>query len=108
MQNFKCVTPDINTAITKLTQMQTKLQEAEALAQEVWTGINDPCNWSGEAQQVGNVFLDLTLQYHGMISDAENGPLVMARKAFDDYLTRDGVFYNEWNEYLELVKIIGM
>lgn len=108
MQDFKCVTPDISTIIGKIDEMQGKLQDAENLAKEVMNGINDPNNWYGEAQQVGAVFLDLTLQYHCMISDAENGPLVMAKKAFEDYLNRDAVFYDEWSEYQKLLQISNM
>lgn len=108
MQDFKCVTANISTVIEKFNEMQEKLLAAETLAKEVKEGINDPNNWQGESQQVGDVFLNLTLQYHGMISDAENGPLVMASKAFDDYLSRDTVFYNEWDEYQKLLQVPSM
>lgn len=105
MADFKCVTDTINTLKTTLDEIQTIMEDTYGKARTVQAHLNDTKNWAGEAQLVGAAFLDIVVQYHGMFVPEEDGPLVQASQALQDYLDRDAVFYENWSDYQDLEDI---
>ncbi len=102
MQDFKCVTGDIKEIKKVLDEIQTLLDETYKNAALVQAALENPDNWSGEAQLVGVAFMDIVTQYHHMLSGDGEGPVKEASDGLQNYLDSDDVFYDEWNEYQEV------
>lgn len=104
MADFKCVTDSISTMKTTLDEIQTTLEDTYATARAVQANLSDMSNWMGASQLVGAAFLDLVVQYHAKFAQ-EEGPIVQASTTFQNYLDKDDIFYDIWDEYQELEKI---
>lgn len=105
MADFKCVTDTISSIKTTLDEIQTILEDTYAKASNVQVQLTDTKNWAGEAQLVGVAFLDIVVQYHQMFAPGEDGPVAQASQALQNYLDRDAVFYENWDEYQDLEDI---
>lgn len=104
MADFKCVTDTISNLKMTLDEVQTIIEDTYGKAREVQGELTNVNNWSGEAQLVGAAFLDIVLQYHQMFA-LEDGPVPQASKALQNYLDRDEVFYENWDDYQDLSSI---
>lgn len=105
MADFKCVTDTISNLKMTMDEVQTILEDTYGKAREVQRELTNANNWSGEAQLVGAAFLDIVLQYHQMFATEEGGPVAQASKALQNYLDRDEVFYENWDDYQDLSSI---
>ncbi len=105
MSEFKGTADAISAIKKTLDIIQTTLEDTLTRAEEVQRSLNDETVWAGEAQLVGAAFLDLVVQYHGKLAPAEEGPVSQASKSLQEYLDADDIFYENWQDYVDLMGI---
>ena len=105
MSDFKGSADTISSIKETLDLIQTTLEDTLTQAETVETTLNDEMIWAGEAQLVGAAFLDLVVQYHEKLAPAEDGPVSQASKHLQQYLDTDEVFYENWQDHVNLEEI---
>lgn len=105
MQEFKCVTETISSIIPKLDEVQTILDNTYSNMFMLQTVLFNDENWKGESRLVGEAFMDLVTQYHALLAGGGEGPVKQASDALQKYLEKDAVFYDEWEEYQEVLSM---
>lgn len=105
MADFKGKADTISAIKETLDIIQTTLEDTLTRAKAVEQTLNDETIWAGEAQLVGAAFLDLVTQYHEKLSPAEEGPVSQASKSLQAYLDADDIFYENWQDYVDLMGI---
>ncbi|MCM1040672.1 MAG: hypothetical protein NC314_04340 [Roseburia sp.] len=102
MADFKGTADTISTIKETLDMIQTTLEDTLTRAETIQSTLNDETIWAGEAQLVGAAFLDLVVQYHEKLAPAEDGPVSQASKSLQEYLDTDDVFYENWQDHVDL------
>lgn len=105
MQDFMCITDTINSMKTTLDEIQTILDNTYSSVFMLETVMFDENNWSGESQLVGAAFMSLVTQYHALLAGAGEGPVKQASDGLQNYMNKDAVFYDEWEEYQEVLSM---
>lgn len=102
MSDFIGTADTISAIKETLDIIQTTLVDTLTRAEAVERALNDETIWAGEAQLVGAAFLDLVVQYHEKLAPAEEGPVSQASKSLQEYLDADDVFYENWQDHVDL------
>lgn len=105
MDNFKCVTDTISSIKASLDEIQAILGDTHTSASNILTDLSDNRKWAGEAQLVGTAFMDLVVQYHGILAGDGSGPVQQASEGLKNYLDKDSSFYEEWQEYQDVLSM---
>lgn len=105
MDEFKGTEDSISAIKETLNIIQTTLEDTFTRAGTVEKTLNDETIWAGEAQLVGAAFLDLVVQYHEKLAQAEEGPVIQAGKSLQEYLDTAEVFYENWQDHVDLMGI---
>lgn len=105
MVDFKGSADAISAMKETLDSIQLTLESTLARAKEVEQQLLDENIWAGDAQLVGTAFLDLVVQYHEKLAPEKEGPVSLASKSLQKYLDADAVFYENWQEHVELMEI---
>lgn len=105
MEDFRCIRSKFETVKSSLTEIHDLLTDTCKKAEELQQAMGDTGNWDGEAHQAAMAFLDLIVKYHGLLADGGEDPVNQACKAMEKYLAADDTFYDEWEDYQELLKV---
>ncbi len=105
MADFKGNANTISEIKATLDSIQTTLEDTLTRAEAVESTLYDDTIWAGDAQLVGAAFLDLVVQYHEKLALEEGGPVKQASESLQEYLDTDEVFYENWQEHVDLEKI---
>ncbi len=105
MEDFRCIQNKFVTVKDGLTEIHDLMTDTYQKAVKLKLAMDDVNIWDGEAHLVAMAFADLTLQYHGLLAEQGEDPIKQACEAMEKYLDADDVFYDEWEDYQEILKI---
>lgn len=105
MEDFKCVYDDFLAIKNSLMELHDVLTDTYNKAAELQQAMNDTEKWDGEAHLVAMAFMDLVVQYHGLLAEQGDDPVRQAYEDMQKFLDADDVFYDGWQDYQELLKV---
>lgn len=105
MQDFKCERAKMEQIKADLEEVNTVLTETYNKILELKTAMEDKESWSGQAHLVGLAFLDLTRQYHELLTENGKAPVKQACEDLEKYFQVDDAFYGEWADYQEMMGV---
>ena len=105
MEDFSCDRRKLILIKNNLTEINTALTGTYEKILALQDNMSDTNCWAGEAHMVAMAFLELTSQYHLLLTEGGNAPVRQACEDLEKYLEVDEVFYDEWESYQKLLGV---
>lgn len=105
MEDFKCIRNEIIKIKNDLMEIDDVLKATYDKVVILHGAMDDKECWDGEAHLAAMAFLELTMQYHELLTNEGKAPVKQAYEDLEKYLQADDVFYDEWGHYQELLKV---